>query len=302
MSKRQIDQAMRLNNSTFNDYYCRLKLLAISLFEWEGLDEIGGCTQYLEKTLFKYGRACFVKDKKLGYLSLQAQTYNYVNVYNLPTQIVATGMNYNETYTVDENCVYIQNNYLETPTDFTITLIAMRLYEIQRTIDTNINTLKTPIIIEGSAKQALTLQNLLEQYSGNVPLIFGNKNFNIMECLKAINLNIPYNIDKLEAEKTRIWQECLTFLGINNANTDKKERLITDEVNSNDELIKYYLNCFLKPRQEACKKINNMFFKGKEKIKVNINKNVLDLLKKQIDDIIEIDNLQEVEDEVKDDE
>lgn len=290
MAKKYIDEAMRLNNATYNDYFSRLKLLAISLFKWEGLEEIGGNEDFLEDSLFKYGKACFVKDPTLGYLTLQASSNGQVNVYNNPISIVATGINYHKNFNVGENCVYIKNNKMSRPTFLTIDLIARRLYEVQRTIDVNTQLLKFPAIIEGSTKQALTLQNLLEQYSGNVPFIFGNKNFNVVDAMKTINLATPYIIDKLEIEKHQIWNECLTYLGIDNANTDKKERMITDEIESNNELTKYYLDCFYRPRQIACKQINDIFFNGKEKIKVTINNEALNLIIKEINDIINMDN------------
>ena len=68
-----------------------------------------------------------------------------------------------------------------------------------------------------------------------------------------------YNIDKLTMLKHDIWDECLTFLGLNNANTDKKERLITSEVDSNLEHIEMSLQCMLSARQYACDEINKMF-------------------------------------------
>ena len=42
----------------------------------------------------------------------------------------------------------------------------------------------------------------------------------------------------------QIFNDALTVLGIDNANTDKKERLITNEVESNDQSVNYYLNCW----------------------------------------------------------
>ena len=53
--------------------------------------------------------------------------------------------------------------------------------------------------------------------------------------------------------------ECMSFLGLNNANTDKKERMITDEVNANNELIEMFLWVMLNTRQEACREIKEKF-------------------------------------------
>lgn len=75
----------------------------------------------------------------------------------------------------------------------------------------------------------------------------------------------------------------LDFLGINNANTDKKERLITNEVDSNNDLINYYLNCFYKTRKQACDMINEKY--GLD-IKIVLNKDVLKLLDENKGDIM----------------
>ena len=123
------------------------------------------------------------------------------------------------------------------------------------------------------------MKNVMMKYDGNEPFIFGNKDFNIGNRLNAIDTKTPYIIDKLELHKHNIWDEFLTFIGINNANTDKKERLITAEAESNNDLINYYLNCFYKTRKKACDEINLKFFGGEEKITIELNKDVLELLK-----------------------
>ena len=50
-----------------------------------------------------------------------------------------------------------------------------------------------------------------------------------------------------------------TEIGIPNANTDKRERLIQDEVNANN--IETYSKCamWLENLQDACKRVNDMF-------------------------------------------
>jgi hypothetical protein len=272
-----VDEAMVLNNRTYIDYFNRLKMLAISIFEWEGLDEIGGNSRFLEMTLFEEGKAVFVNDKELGYLTLRVAPNGKLNYYNLPVSIEAVSIEYNKKYPM-KDVVYIMNNELQLPTSNTIELFARRLYEIERTTEINIKAQKTPVLIAGNERQRLTLQNLYMQYDGNVPFIFGDSDANLENGVKAISTLAPFVADKLTIQKHEVWNDCLTYLGINNANTDKKERLITDEVQSNNELIYFYLNCFYKTRKRACEEINKKFFNGEEKVKIKVNKNLSELL------------------------
>jgi hypothetical protein len=56
-----------------------------------------------------------------------------------------------------------------------------------------------------------------------------------------------------------MWNDALTFLGIDNANTDKKERLITAEAESNDEHTDLSAEVMLKTRRIAAEQINKMY-------------------------------------------
>lgn len=272
----ETDIAMNINNLTYIDYLNRLKLIATSLFTWKGLDEVAGfgASRFLELVLYENGRACFVKDKEKGYLALRVNPSDKLNVYMLPEKVLAWSLGYNKDYLFDD-VIYIMNNNLEIPTSQSLQLFAYRLYETERTIDTNLIAQKTPVLIEGDTKTILTLKNVYMQYSGNTPFIFGNKQFDISNKLNVLKTDAPYLIDKLENHKHEIWNEALTYLGIDNANTDKKERLITSEVESNDDLINYYLNCFYKTRKDACDRINEKYGLN---IELSLNKEILDLL------------------------
>lgn len=280
----ETDLAMIINNKTYIDYLDRLKLLAVSLFKWKGLDDVAGfgASRFLELALYENGRACFVKDESKGYLALKVNPTDKLNVYNLPVKVLAWSIGYNKTYDFDD-VVYIMNNELELPTSNTLSLFAYRLYETERTIDVNLIAQKTPVLIEGDTKTILTLKNVYMQYSGNTPFIFGNKQFDISNKLNVLKTDAPYLVDKLELHKHEIWNEALTYLGIDNANTDKKERLITDEVESNNDLISYYLNCFYRTRKQACDLINEKYGLN---IEIELNKEITNLLNISENDII----------------
>lgn len=281
----ETDYQMMKNNQIYIDYLDRLKLIATSLFTWEGLDEVAGvgASRFLELILYENGRAMFTKDDELGYIVLKVLPDDKFNIYMLPTKVQGFSFEFNKDYDFDD-IVYIMNNNLCKPTFETLRLIAYRLYEVESTIETNLIAQKTPVLIEGDTKTILTLKNVYMQYSGNIPFIFGSKKFDINNKLNVLRTDAPYLLDKLALHKHEVWDEMLTFLGINNANTDKKERLITDEVNSNNELINYYLSCFYKPRKMACDELNKKYGLN---INVTLNQDIKKLL--NLDEDVKID-------------
>lgn len=252
-------QSAYVNDATYIDYLDRLILMATSIFEWVNLPP--SCdARFMEQVLCYFGKAIFFKDDQLGYLNLQVVPSGKLNVYNLPVSYRAYSTGYTSSKRLDAtNSVLIMNNYKMRPTLWTLQLYAKRLYEVERTIDVNVKAQKTPILINCEENQRLTLKNLYMQYDGNQPFIFSDKKAFDPESLTVLKTDAPYIGDKLQIYKHEIWNECLTFLGIDNANTDKKERLITDEVESNQEFINTNLEIMFLTRKEAVKKINEIF-------------------------------------------
>ena len=179
-------------------------------------------------------------------------------------------------------------------------LFALRLYEAERTADVNIKAQKTPVLLLMDEKQRLTMENLYSQYEGNRPVIFGDKNSLGENVIKAINTQAPFIADKIIDYKKEIWNEALTFLGINNIMVDKKERLITDEANSNNELINLNLQSYLAPREEACRQFNEKFgFTGTNKeISVRVRSDLHNIIKNAqsiVQDFKEQENIENID-------
>ena len=251
--------AETLNNRTYTDYFYRLMLISMSIFKWENLPN-GIDEKWIEKYLFNMGRCMFYKDDTLGFMVTKCTTDGMLNFYDEPTSLRPVATNYSNTqsYVNGKECVMIRNNDFMIPTVPTIELFAYRLADISRTIDINIHAQKTPILIKCSDKQRLTLKNVYRQWNGNEPVIFGDKSLN-MEQLEVLKTDAPIVFDKLQLQKHAIWNECMTFLGINNANQDKKERLVDDEVQANNEQVQMSGEMMLKARQRAADDINRLF-------------------------------------------
>lgn len=247
-----------LNNRTYIHYINRLTELAISMFEWKNLPDTVD-PRYIELTLFNKGSAIYFNDEVIGNLCLSFTSHGNFDVYGNPVKRRAySGYNKYRKELNSKNSVIIWNNYMRTNCVLDVNLFARKLYVLDRVIDVNANAQKTPVLVQGSEKQRLTLINLYKEFEGNEPFIFGDKNLDL-NSLNVLQTHAPYVADRLYQLKTQIWNEALTYLGISNINIQKKERLITDEVTRNQGGTIASRYSRLESRREAVKKINKMF-------------------------------------------
>lgn len=246
------------NGATYVQYYNRLMELSMSMFEWKNLPDTVD-ERYLELGLFSSGCMVFFKDDVIGELALNMTYQGGFDIYGEPTRRRAYSR-YNQFQTTlnKDNSVIIWNNMLRTNSALDVQMFAYRLYNLDRIVDINANAQKTPVLITCDEKQKLTMKNLYMQYEGNYPVIFGDNNLDI-KSLSVLKTDAPFVSDKIYDLKVKIWNEALTYLGISNINTTKKERMITDEVirNQGGTIASRYSR--LESRRRAVKKINKMF-------------------------------------------
>ena len=250
-------ESAKLNNATYQQYYNRLTELSTVMFEWKNLPDTID-PRFLELTLFSKGMAVFFKDEDLGYLALPVAINGTWNVYHIPKERRAYATNGYQNQLTDKNSVIIFNNYTHTNSMLDVEMFSRRLYNMDRAIDININAQKTPVLIQCTEQQRLTMLNLYQKYEGNEPFIFGDSNLDL-SGFKVLNTNAPFVADKIRQEKIQTWNEALTYLGISNTNVTKKERLISDEVirSQGGTIASRYSR--LEMRRQACREIAKIF-------------------------------------------
>ena len=251
------DNAM-MNNDTYATYYNRLLGIALSMFEWHDLPDTID-ERFLELTLFADGKALFFKDDVTGFLTLQFFGTAPLDVYRIPTKRYAFSANGYHADMDDTNSVIIWNNVMHTNSFLDVDLCAKRLYEIQRTIDTNIKAQKTPIMITAkSENEKMSMKNAYMQYDGNAPFIFTYKDFD-PKNIQALQTNAPYVGDVLFNAKKEIWNETLSALGVPVTDRVKRERLLAAEIAGDKAASVAQEFIRLNPRKKACEQINKMF-------------------------------------------
>ena len=265
--KSEFKDAVLLNDASYFDYLDRMRKIALSMFEWESLPDSMNA-RYLEMTLFYKGQAGMLYDKDYGFINTQATDSGYINIYGLPSRIQCYSYRYNEMRDlyvkgsgepIDKEAILVLNNYDRTPTATTLQLFAYRLAQAQRTADVNIMAQRTPILITTDQRQEFSMRKLYEQYDGNTPVIYADKNSGLNpDAVRAIKTDAPFIATDILQYKILIWNEFLSFLGISNLD-EKRERLISSEIDSNNELVNMNLQSYLIPRKKACEEFNQKY-------------------------------------------
>lgn len=249
----------------FNLLYTRYKLLALDCFEWVNLPN-GLESRYIETSLYKNGECFFYEDKLNGFIVLPSSPSNKVNVYNEPTKVYVSGYMLSEHKNIDDGC-RILNNDLATSTDIYVREYARKMSEVEIAIKANVKQQKYPFMIKCDKTNEFSMRNLFKNISDGDPAIYYSKNYS-MGDMSVFNLNVPYVVDKLTQYKVELENEILSFFGLNNAR-QKRERMIVDEVNVNNDFIDRNIELMYKTRLKACEKINKKFNLNIQVIKKN---------------------------------
>ena len=100
-------------------------------------------------------------------------------------------------------------------------------------------------------------KRLQEQMENDEPYLFAP--FNEVDKVKGITSGAPYVVDKFEQDRQKVENDILTMLGVNNVGIgEKKEHLIVDEVNANNEDIEQQSLSYKNEIEEFFERINKV--------------------------------------------
>lgn len=233
--------------------------LAANRFKWEGLpDEID--VRFMELTLLRSGLSVFFKDDEFGkYFAAAATPWGMRNFIDEPIGFTITGRGaYSSRSIKATDCVPIWANYTQVPDVDIIELYAQKLANLDRSIEIASKNLRRSRLLIGNKNVRNTLVNVSRQIDEGQPVIGVGTNYDT-EAIKEIDMGgSPDALEKLQIARTREWNMAMGLLGINHANQDKKERLVSDEVAANDEQVTAMKFVNLNARRAAAEEISEM--------------------------------------------
>lgn len=231
--------------------------IATNLFEYRGLES--DLQKQIEKRLFFFG-VCGVIEKDGDLIAVDANG-NGENIYSEPTHFTfsfGNGDSDKNTYsrTINENGVFARNTFDYYPTLLDVEKMAFTLAHIDTSIICeSVNSRLTDVMIAGnekSAESARTFYNKL--YRGDLSIITDKTQELEIERQTRVSSNMKELLDA----KERTLKGYYELFGIRKQN-EKRERMITDEVQANEELLHFNLKDMLNYRVAMCKDIERVF-------------------------------------------
>ena len=245
-------------STTFFYYVETLFRKAQSIYEFKGMPEKWDY-DYFVSILLSQGFIT-VTNTPLGVLPLRCGISG-INVFNHPTKtIIANPVIGNLERTIDEDCTLIKLQYNYRSIMDIIYKYATMLAECDGSIAVNLmNSKVTFIAFCNSKAQSETMKAMYSEISKGTPAVYVKQDQVTPEQIYYNHVKENFVAGEIQILKRKIMSEFLTEIGVNNANTDKRERLTDNEVEANDDEIQLNAGYWLDNIREGLEKTNKMF-------------------------------------------
>lgn len=244
-------------------YYRRWMLRKIfAIFDFQGFPDWWEKDYYLEHQFLD--GVIGVTDTEVGVVALKCG-YTGINIYNHPTELIFTNPvlgSFRRTIGKDGVLVKLQWDFhgIQDMLDRYSSLLAM----CDSSVAVSLMNSKVAFIgLADSKAQADTMKLIYDKISCGEPAVFTKKDpdggASVKDMFIFNNVKQNFVADDILVTQRKIINMFLTEIGITTANTEKKERLVTDEANAaNVECymnVQHWLDCL----NEGFRQVNDMF-------------------------------------------
>ena len=239
-------------------YFTKISRLAMSQFQYVVKDLKN--PELIEKYLWEDGRVAIWFSDYLGWVVTRVAEVAFdINGFAIRWKpifdVQPEGMPQPPELGVDDKIVVIY----DTPTrDCFSNICCMWIEEIadiNETIKMQIFNQKSPLVaVADNPKEKRKLENAIVDIASNVKALVLDSSFK--QNMSALNIESPFNISDLQAHLKTKESEMLEFLGIDSQSAfQKKSRLITDEQESNNQILSYLISDRWQSRTEGVAKL-----------------------------------------------
>lgn len=233
--------------------------VACNRFKWEGLPDTVNL-RFLELTLFRDALAVIYQlPDNDEIVAVQGTGSGVINMNQEPTSFTVVGPGMKSKEVSAKAVTPIWANYMRIPDWDIVEIYARRIADVERTIEINaLNARRTKVVVH-DINTDLSMTNFDRQLKEGASTIKVMSD-DISKGVTALDMGIDTkSLVDLSVLRSRYINDVFAMLGINGANQDKKERLVADEVNANDDQVMSRRFVALNARRLACEDMNKKF-------------------------------------------
>lgn len=256
---------VHVKNTRLQRYFRKYLLQkALSVFKWTLPDEWD--KDYFLYTLYCRGFVCVLDTDRYGVICQECSPGGY-NLYYRPSYVIVTNPLLKETLTkkIDIDCILIKLQPDYSSIMDIVNYYADQLALCSEAMGMNLVNTKTATVFGADSKaQAESYKKMYDNLSEGDPAVVIGKNLlnddgspNWFPFTQHIRES--YVVSDVLSDMRKIEAMFDTEIGIPNANTDKRERLISDEVNANNVETATRCELWLETLRKGIDKANNMF-------------------------------------------
>lgn len=222
-----------VNAISFRDLkqYIELKM---SMFSYKGLpDDLP--PEVIRMSLMYANHLCFYKSAVHGLIFCRYMPTSTFNKYMLPDKVdlimlngntIATGVNYTDI-------VRVRDNLMDIPPILWLVEYFQRLHNVENTLEKVLEVLKLPVVFVGNEKNATSFKNLFRKAMNFEPFAIGDKQ--MADAFEQFDIQMPVKLDEYISVYKNYKNMALESIGISGTETQKRERLLVGEVESQSE-------------------------------------------------------------------
>ena len=265
MSKSYGEKIQKIHKQLLMSQY---ENMAVQMIEWDGMpDEIPKYAP--ERWLYTQGQATFFKIPATDEYAILPVASGSVklDIYGRPQEwrAFAVGTSEQARYinglTLNsDNAVIIWSNQRHTADSIYVNEIVNKMVSVDRTLDINNLIMRTPFAIKGNKDTILTMQNLIKSINdGDAFILQNDQTGAVTSDIDVVDLGVDWLGVELSEQYETYHDRILRFFGIDYLPVEKRERMVTDEANANNQELEVRRLARLAYREVACDEINKLF-------------------------------------------
>lgn len=213
-------------------------------------------SQVIETGLMFYDRLCWYKSSTMGLVFCRYIPNGNFDINFKPTKVNLIAFN-GKTIGTEipyDDIVVMRDNRLDIIPFLSILEYIDKMKQIEDTLFTNLIWLKLPAVFTGDKTSLASFKKLFMKLTNFEPLTVADKQ--LVDSFQQFDIKLPYDLESMLEIYKNYRNFGIQSFGVSGIESQKRERLLVGEVESQSEYISFTYNSRKKQRQEAIDEVN----------------------------------------------